>query len=90
MQQLSIFKLKFSESKNRKIIRNESKYSTLKSKEIIIGKDSSISDIYGSDYSFSIKTSSINRDIEPVESFSYADPIIYLKKLDSIINKVIN
>jgi len=88
MQQLSIFKLKFSESKNKKIIRNESKYITLRSKEGI-GKDYSLNDILGSEQS--LKNSSINNDFEPtLDSCSIIDPTVYLKRLDSIINKVIN
>jgi len=89
MQQLSIFKLKFSESKNKKIIRNESKYMTLRSKEGI-GKESSLNDLLGSEQSFSLKNSSINNDFEPtLDSCSIIDPIVYLKRLDSIINKKI-
>jgi len=81
MQRLSIFKLQFSEKKKEKI--HEKNDITLKV-NMIKAKSN-----LGSLKSNSIEKDSFNFDSLTLDSFNVADPVLYFKRLNSIINRKI-
>jgi len=80
MHRLSIFKLQFSEKKKEKIYEKSDqtlKINMIKTKSNL-----------GSLKSSSIEKDSFNFDSFTLDSFNVADPVLYFKRLNSIINRV--
>jgi len=91
LQKLSIFKLKFSESKNRnKKSKNDAKTGILKSKDVATVEIMDDSKFLGSNTPLNNhippSTSTISND-NTSDIMDIEDPILYFKKLDNLINK---
>jgi len=85
IQQLSIFKLKFSEKKNRRM-NDRAKHESV-SNNISTYK---IRDTRSAIHSYSLNKDSTVSNETNIESIGMVDPVNYFKKLNSIINKKIS
>jgi len=90
MQKLSIFKLKFGEKKNSSYKKDKVDWGklggTLKGKESFLGLPPSDSQTIKTN---SISKSNLSTNPSSLDIFGIADPVLYFKKLNKIINKKI-